>query len=185
MLHSLSPSARRAILQTARTAVENEVADRVPETAKTAADLPELDVSGLFVTLHVSGALRGCIGFLELQGSFEKTLREVAMRAATADIRFPPLDPDELKDMTVDVTLLGPLMPLEEPTDFTIGPHGLVLEYAGRRGLLLPQVAVDHNWNKAQFLEGLCRKTMVPTDAWEKPGAVVYRFEGMVIKEEE
>lgn len=185
MLHSLSPSARTAVLQIARTAVEEEAAESPYETKEPVRELPDLDVSGLFVTLHVSGALRGCIGFLELQGSFEQTLREAAVRAATADLRFPPLGADELEDLTIDVTLLGPLEALEDPTDFTIGPHGLVLEYAGRRGLLLPQVAVDHNWDKQQFLEGLCRKTMVPTDAWKLAGAVVYRFEGMVIKEKE
>lgn len=185
MLHSLSPSARSAILNIARTAVAEEAADQPLATPAASPDLPDLDVSGLFVTLHVSGALRGCIGFLELQGTVEQTLREAAVRAATADIRFPPLEADELEDMTVDVTLLGPLEPLGDPTDFTIGLHGLVLEYAGRRGLLLPQVAVDHSWDKTQFLEGLCRKTMVPTDAWKLPGAVVSRFEGMVIKEEE
>ena len=185
MLHSLSPSARSAVLQIARNAVEEEAADQPQGIPKQRPELPELNVSGLFVTLHVSGALRGCIGFLELQGSLEQTLREAAVRAATADIRFPPLAPDELEDMTVDVTLLGPLEAIGDPTDFTIGLHGLVLEFAGRRGLLLPQVAVDHSWDKTQFLEALCRKTMVPTDAWTLPGAVVYRFEGMVIKEKE
>ncbi|MBN1447379.1 MAG: AmmeMemoRadiSam system protein A [Bacteroidetes bacterium] len=179
MLLTLSIAERTRILHAAEQAVADAVTGSAPAPSS---PLPEIAISGLFVTVHVNGALRGCIGFLAMQGSFEETLREAARRAVTEDYRFLPVEKEELPDCTVDVTLLGPLELLRDPTDFDIGKHGLVLESHGRRGLLLPQVAVEHHWNKTQFLEGLCRKTMVDSDAWKKPETRIFRFEGMIIR---
>ena len=178
MEHELSTVERDAILAEADDAVRAAVGaarDDVP-------DCPELDVSGLFVTLRIGGRLRGCIGFLEPLPTFAATLREAARRAATEDPRFPSVEPDEVDDMTVDVTLLGPLVPLSDARDFSIGDHGLVIEAHGRRGLLLPQVAVEHDWDKTRFLEALSEKALLPRDAWEHPSCRLYRFAGTVIK---
>ncbi|MDT8323672.1 MAG: AMMECR1 domain-containing protein, partial [Bacteroidota bacterium] len=103
-----------------------------PDAAEPDVTFPGLEVSGLFVTVRVGGRLRGCIGFLEPLSTFAATLREAARRAATEDARFPTVEAGELDEMTVDVTLLGPLLPLSDAMDFRIGDHGLVIEAHGR-----------------------------------------------------
>ncbi|MCB2206542.1 AmmeMemoRadiSam system protein A [bacterium] len=168
----------RAILAEAEDAIRESLdAARLPRDP-----CPEREASGLFVTIHVDGKLRGCIGFLEIQVSFVATLREVARRAAHTDPRFPSISADEVDNMQIDVTLLGPLEELEDPEHFDIGLHGLVIEAHGRRGLLLPQVAVDHGWSHRQFLEAVARKALLPENAWKHENSRLYRFEGIVLK---
>lgn len=170
------------MLLAARDAIEAQVRKEKP-VSRDIVNPPE--VSGVFVTVHVHGALRGCIGFLTLQGSLGATIAEAARRAASEDPRFPPLEACECAEMTVDVTLLGPLEQIGEEEDFILGVHGLVLECHGRRGLLLPQVAAEQHWSKQEFLTGLCRKASLPDRSWNLPNARLYRFEGMVIRDTE
>lgn len=170
---------RVPILETAESVVRASI------TGTPGPDLPACtapDVDGVFVTVRIDGALRGCIGYLELQGSFFSTLREAARKAATTDYRFPPIESDELDSLTVDVTLLGKAETITDPLDFTIGTHGLILEAGSRRGLLLPQVPIEHDWNKEQFLEALCKKAMAAPETWRSPIARLFRFEGVVLK---
>ena len=180
MLDSLDQDTRSILLRVAREAITAHLGRRE-------AGLLELreqpDCSGVFVTVHVEGALRGCIGFLALQGGLVETIAEAARRAATEDPRFLPVEASELDRMEVDVTLLGPLERLENPEDFEIGRHGLLIDALGRRGLLLPQVATDHGWDRRAFLSGLCRKAGIPDHSWEQPGARLSRFEGLVLAE--
>jgi AmmeMemoRadiSam system protein A len=178
MEQELSTVQRDAILAVA----EDAVRDTVDAPRAQVPDCPELHVSGLFVTLRIGGRLRGCIGFLEPLSTFAATLREAARRAATEDPRFSSVESGEVEDMTVDVTLLGPLVPLADAMDFSIGEHGLVIEAHGRRGLLLPQVAVEHGWDKTRFLEAVSEKALLPRDAWERPSSRLYRFDGTMIK---
>lgn len=182
----ITPAITASILRTARGAIEARLRheeEAPPELVAELVDAPE--VSGVFVTVHVHGALRGCIGFLALQGSLAATIAEAARRAAAHDTRFAPVTRDEREAMTVEVTLLAPLERIADPDDFEIGVHGLVLEYLGRRGLLLPQVAVDQGWDRQQFLSGVCRKAMLPDRSWEHPDATLSRFEGLVLRETE
>jgi AmmeMemoRadiSam system protein A len=144
-------------------------------------DAPVPSAQGIFVTVRVHGALRGCIGFVELRDSLPVQLREAARRAATADHRFMPVNASELPALTFDITLLGPLERLESPLDFTIGTHGLVIEASGRRGLLLPQVPLEYGWDREQFLEALCQKALLPAASWNRPDTALFRFEGHVI----
>jgi AmmeMemoRadiSam system protein A len=140
-------------------------------------------VTGAFVTVRVRGDLRGCIGFLELQRDLGATIVEAARRSAAEDPRFAPLTREEFPSCEVDITLLGRPEALTDAFDFEIGRHGLILQFAGRRGLLLPQVAVEHGWTREEFLSALCRKTGVPDRCWTQSGAELRRFEGLVIKE--
>jgi AmmeMemoRadiSam system protein A len=183
---ALDSSIRTLLLETAREAIRSQIlggqhSPRIPPAPDPTAVLP--DATGVFVTVHVSGALRGCIGFLELLGGLLETVAEAARRAAAFDPRFLPVEEDELPDCSVDVTLLGQSEPMTSPEDFIIGVHGLILEYAGRRGLLLPQVAVEHRFGKTAFLSALCRKTGVPDASWTKPDARISRFTGTVVTE--
>jgi AmmeMemoRadiSam system protein A len=182
MLTSLDPQTRIQLLHTAREAIRAQAASRALELSPLASP-PE--ASGVFVTVHVCGALRGCIGFLELQGDLQSTVAEAARRAAASDPRFMPVEADEFTDMDIDVTLLGALEDCRSAEAFDIGVHGLVIDYHGHRGLLLPQVAVERGWDKPEFLSALCQKARLPDKSWELPETRLFRFEGLVLREKE
>jgi AmmeMemoRadiSam system protein A len=150
----------------------------------TADDLPEdIDASGVFVTVRVDGSLRGCIGFVEISTPFSVALAEAASRAAKEDSRFDPIEREELSRMRIDVTLLGPLEDIQGPADIELGTHGIRIDHAGRRGLLLPQVAIEHGLTADEFLSALCRKAYLPLDAWKTDTARLSRFRGIVFSE--
>jgi hypothetical protein len=137
------------------------------------------DVSGAFVTIKRGGRLRGCIGTLSCQRPLSEEVARVAVSAATEDPRFEPLRPSELDDLDIEVSILGPLERIDpfDETSFEIGRHGLVVDQGHRRGLLLPQVATEHGWDRETFLAQTCVKAGLPPDAWRR-GAEVYRFSG-------
>jgi uncharacterized protein len=146
-------------------------------------DLPE--ASGAFVTLKTRGGeLRGCIGTLECRRPLADEIARVAISAAREDPRFEPLRASELDDITVEVSVLGPLERIDprDPAAIEIGRHGLVVERGALRGLLLPQVATEWGWDCEQFLAHTCRKAGLPLDAWRN-GATVYRFAADVFGE--
>jgi uncharacterized protein len=172
---------KRALVGIARAAVVEAATgagDRAKAILETAA-FP--DASGAFVTLKRHGRLRGCIGTLDCRRPIGEEVARVAVSAANEDPRFAPLAASELDDLDVEVSILGPLEPID-PFDtgaITIGLHGLVVEQGRRRGLLLPQVATEWGWDRDTFLAQTCVKAGLPPDAW-RSGAKVYRFAGEV-----
>jgi hypothetical protein len=141
-------------------------------------------VVGVFVTLRRHGALRACIGNFAESIRLEQALERAATGAARHDPRFPPIDPAELPDLTVEVSVLHAREQLTgSPRDrlaaVEIGRHGLDIQYQGRVGLLLPSVAVDHGWDAPRLLAEVCRKAGLPLDAWQEPEATLYRFSAL------
>jgi uncharacterized protein (TIGR00296 family) len=64
-----------------------------------------------------------------------------------------------------------------------VGKHGLYVEQGQFRGLLLPQVATQFQWNRQTFLEQTCRKAGLPDDAWQDSRTLIYTFEAEVFSE--
>lgn len=137
---------------------------------------------GAFVTLHSSGALRGCIGHVEDDEPLGRVIPRCAISAATQDPRFAGIQSAELSLVDIELSLLGPLEPIAGPSDIEIGRHGLVVERGWNRGLLLPQVATEWGWDTETFLAHTCRKAGLPDDAWQR-GATLWRFEAEVFGE--
>jgi AmmeMemoRadiSam system protein A len=137
---------------------------------------------GLFVTLHVGTKLRGCIGLLDPHTGLGESLVQCAADAALRDPRFPAMRPEELGELEVEVSLLSPLRPIR-PNEVEIGRHGLMVELGGRRGLLLPQVAVENRLTREQFLGETCVKAGLPREAWNNSDAHLYGFECEIIAE--
>jgi AmmeMemoRadiSam system protein A len=166
---------QRVLVDIARRAVRNSVTGERGETPARAPDLPE--ASGAFVTLKKHGELRGCIGTLECRRTLSEEVARVAVSAAREDPRFEPVRASELDDIDVEVSVLGPLEPIDpfNPDAIVIGRHGLVIEHGWRRGLLLPQVATEWGWDRETFLAHACAKAGLPPDSW-RTGAKVYRF---------
>jgi AmmeMemoRadiSam system protein A len=133
-----------------------------------------------FVTLHVAGQLRGCIGTVERRRPLWQVVSEMAAAAATRDPRFPPLDAADLGALTVEISVLTPDVVIGGPEDIEIGRHGLDVRRGGVRGLLLPQVAVEHQLNGERFLAETCRKAGLAGDAWREAGTEIRAFEADV-----
>jgi AmmeMemoRadiSam system protein A len=138
--------------------------------------LPLPDASGVFVTIKERGQLRGGLGTLKNRDGLAAEVIRCAADSASEDPRFPPVTLAELPDLSLEISVLGPLEAIEgDPDAFTIGVHGLVVEEGAHRGLLLPQVATEWGWDAGQFLRQTCVKAGLPPDAW-RHGARLFRF---------
>jgi AmmeMemoRadiSam system protein B/AmmeMemoRadiSam system protein A len=135
---------------------------------------------GAFVTLKLDGRLRGCIGIVEPRKSLVDTVEEMATAAATSDPRFVPLEKDELPGIEIEISALSPLRRVASPTEVLVGKHGLVIERGGRRGLLLPQVAVEAGWDAETFLGYACEKAGLPARAWREKDTRIFVFTAQV-----
>lgn len=140
--------------------------------------------AGAFVTLKINDELRGCIGFITSQQPLFETICEAAKHAAFQDPRFPPLSSKELDLVTIEISVLSPLKEISSYEEIKIGEHGLVIEEGPYRGLLLPQVAVEHNLSRDQFLSSLCMKAGLPQDYWQKKKINLKVFTAVIFQEE-
>ncbi len=144
---------------------------------------------GVFTTLTKHGELRGCIGFPYPIKRLDEAIIESAIAAAVDDPRFEPVRLSEMDEIIVEVTVLTPpekieAKPKDMPRHVEIGRHGLIVKMGPFSGLLLPQVAVEYNFDAEEFLSQTCMKAGLPPDCW-LTGAEVYRFEGQIFKEVE
>ncbi len=139
---------------------------------------------GAFVTLHVRGELRGCVGTFTPSDSLARTVARMAVAAATEDPRFSPLEAGELPDLVVSISALGPRVPLADPLKVRVGKDGLVVQRGWHRGALLPRVAVEHGWSAEEFLKHVCLKAGLPARAWREPGVELETFEAEEFGEE-
>ena len=176
----LTDAQKEHLLELARSAIEEAVCSgKVSEVAESAEALGT--PCGAFVTLTRQGRLRGCIGHIEAARPLYATVRECARAAALDDPRFDPLTPAELSSLHIEISILSPLVDVA-PQQVEVGRHGLLISRGGRRGLLLPQVAEEWNWNREQFLQETCVKAGLPADAWQQ-GARIQAFTAQILKE--
>ena len=130
---------------------------------------PELERhAGAFVTLKREGRLRGCIGYVLPRKPLFEAVLENSVNAARNDRRFPPLVPDELEHLEVEVSVLSAPRPIGSPEEFVPGEHGILLTKEGRQAVFLPQVAVEQGWSREDTLSYLSRKAGLPADAWRQ-----------------
>ena len=174
-----SPEERRILLRLAHEAIEAAYQDRSLDLSPPNQHLAE--GRGAFTTLHLNGKLRGCIGYVFPTQSLYRTVAETARSAAFDDPRFNPVTADEAPALKIEISVLSPLRPIS-PEEVVLGRHGLVVTYGGRRGLLLPQVPVEWEWNRTTFLEQTCLKAGLPADAWLR-GAELHGFTAEVFGE--
>ena len=178
---SLSEEARNAILELARQGVLHAVCHERPlSTFPTTGIFAER--RGLFVTLRVAKKLRGCIGMIEAQATLGETVARCAADAALHDPRFSRMRTEEMDALEIEVSLLTPPEPIR-PEDVEVGVHGLLVEHGTRRGLLLPQVAVEHRLNRDQFLAETCLKAGLAREAWKDPETKLHGFQCEIVAE--
>lgn len=178
---SLSEADRRDLLGLARRAIVEAVRhDRLLEPIPTHGVFAER--RGTFVSVHVCGRLRGCIGVIEGEQPLGESIVRCATGAALQDARFIRVSSEELQDLTIEISLLSPLFAIPAQ-EIEIGRHGLVISQGQRRGLLLPQVATEHRFDRERFLQETCRKAGLASDAWHEPEASIRAFTCEVFSE--
>jgi AmmeMemoRadiSam system protein A len=180
-MQCLSDTDRKSILDLARQAVVEAVCHK-----RLLTEIPRLGVfeprCGVFVTLYVRGKLRGCIGVIEPKERLGESIARSAASAALHDPRFKPMEAEELSYLRIEVSLLSPPQRID-PEQIEIGKHGLLVELGIRRGLLLPQVAVEHHLGREEFLRETCHKAGLPPDAWNAPETRIYAFTCDILNE--
>jgi len=180
----LSTDDKKELLRIARNSVEAALKSKPPpQLGSTSEALNEL--CGAFVTLHLLGELRGCIGYIEPRFALRETVEEVAQKAAMEDPRFPPLTPEEFERVEIEISVLSPLRRVSDVSEIVVGTHGLVIDAGYTRGLLLPQVATEWGWGREQFLSQTCRKAGLQADAWKQKKVTIYSFTSAVFSEAE
>jgi uncharacterized protein len=180
---ALSAADRRRLLEVAREAIVAHLAGRAYRPPEASGPLGE--ARGAFVSLHgrEEGDLRGCVGRMESDEPLVLTVARMAVAAAIHDGRFEPVRAEELDRLWLEVSALGPLRPIR-PEEVEVGRDGIVVSCSGRRGVLLPQVAVEHDWNAETFLDRTCSKAGLPAGAWRRPEASLLAFTAEVFGEE-
>ncbi|NIP44417.1 MAG: AmmeMemoRadiSam system protein B, partial [candidate division Zixibacteria bacterium] len=152
--------------------------------------VPEFDINdsileapgAAFVTINKDHQLRGCIGYTEPILPLYQTVSTCAVKAASEDPRFQPLQKAEYPHIELEISVLTPLKKIEDVSKIEVGKHGLMMQRGYNRGLLLPQVAVDYGWNRMQFLDATCRKAGMPPGCW-KENCDIYIFSAEVFEE--
>jgi len=139
--------------------------------------------SGCFVSIKQNGKLRGCIGNFQSELPLFTEVAEMAVSSATKDPRFYPMRDADLDNFRLEISVLSPLEKIEDIEEVVVGKHGIYLEKSFHRGVLLPQVAVEHNWDRKTFLMQTCIKAGLPTDAWRTEDAEIYIFSAQIFAE--
>ncbi|MCK9523824.1 MAG: AmmeMemoRadiSam system protein B [Proteobacteria bacterium] len=173
--------ARRALMDIAKTSVKNATQGRTAPVPKPA--LPLLAEPGAaFVTLRIDGQLRGCVGHVLARDPLYRCVDDVARSAAIHDSRFAPLTPAEYPRVDFEISVLTAPAPIR-PEDVEVGKHGLIISRGAQSGLLLPQVPIEWNWNREEFLSATCRKAGLPPNCWQSPGVELRAFSAIVFDE--
>jgi len=161
---------QRTLLRWVRATIEAAVGGQSP------AEIPESDLTvrlrapnGVFVTLKKKGALRGCIGKMDFGQPLWTNALEAAVASALEDPRFPPVVPEELPEITIEISILNPPVDLPRPELFDPLQQGIIVQRGLRHALLLPKVAQEEGWDAAKTFEAVCWKAGLPPDAWRDP----------------
>lgn len=181
---TFSDQQKRRLLALARKTIEQGAGG-----GKKPKDLPDdKDLAipaGAFVSLHKRGRLRGCIGRFEADGPLCETVVDMAWAASKNDPRFNEVGAEELADIDIEISVLSPLKKILNLKEIEVGRHGIYIIRGGRRGTLLPQVALEQGWNRETFLRHTCMKAGLPPDAYKDEGTEIYIYGALVFGEKE
>ena len=184
---ALGAEDERRIFLAAAVRVSAAVMEMPADTAdRSIADLANTPLYGIFVSLKHDARLRSCCGYLNPVATLGEALVHAADRAAKDDPRFPPIMPEELEDLNMEVWILWGKEEVaargkDRVNEVVIGKHGLQVARGLYGGLLLPGVAIEHGFNARTFLSQTCLKAGLPPDAWLEDDVRLSRFEGYAI----
>ncbi len=164
---SLLLSVARESIRSALEGYEAPVLEEIPPLLQQPA--------AVFVTLYRGQELRGCVGTVEAREPLYQAVIRTARSAALHDPRFPPVRPEEVDALTIEISRLSPLRPVP-PEEILVGIHGVCLELGSARAVFLPKVALEQGWSREQLLDQLARKAGLAPDAWQEEDARLFVF---------
>ncbi|MEO6259446.1 MAG: AmmeMemoRadiSam system protein A [Thermoanaerobaculia bacterium] len=180
----LNEAQRQYLLSLARETIAAHLKGKPAALDATSLDEDLQRPAGAFVTLtDHSDELRGCIGSIEAREPLYQAVMSSAISAATRDPRFRPVSPDELSLLNLEISVMGPILPVSGPEEIEIGRDGLIISRGRFTGLLLPQVAADYGWNREEFLSHTCVKAGLPPDGWRDGSCRIQHFSAEVFGE--
>jgi AmmeMemoRadiSam system protein A len=173
----VSPEGQRQLLRWAREAIERAVRGEgdleIPEAELT----EELCLPhAAFVTLKKQHDLRGCIGKMDFERALWVNVIGAAVASALEDPRFSPVQPEELEEIQLEISVLERPVELPDPAQFDPMRQGIIIEKGMRHALLLPKVAQEYGWDARKTLETVCWKAGLEPDAWRAPDARLQVF---------
>lgn len=180
----LTVQQKKRLIDIARQTIDEYVkTGKTPDVKETDARLFEEE--GAFVTIHKRSYLRGCIGNIIGRKPLYLTVRDMAISAASQDPRFPPVEPGELGDIDIEISVLSKPWAIKDVGAIELGTHGVIVSQGPwHQGVFLPQVATDTGWSKEEFLSQLCsQKAHLPPDAWQDPKTKIEIFTADVFSE--
>lgn len=188
MADGLTNDQRRELLQIARRALTLYF-EHGQTPAIESEDPAFLAPAGAFVSLHRRAPsqreprLRGCIGTFEARDPLIDTVTRMAIAAATQDPRFDAVRAEELPDLVIEISVLSPRRDAKAD-EIEVGRHGIYISRGAHRGVLLPQVATEHGWDRETFLEHTCGKAGLDQDAWRDDETRIQIFSAEVFGED-
>jgi AmmeMemoRadiSam system protein B/AmmeMemoRadiSam system protein A len=137
---------------------------------------------GAFVTLNEYNTLRGCIGHFGSDLPLYRVVQQMAIAAAVQDSRFPPVSPEELDKLEIEISVLTPMRKITSIDEITMGKHGIYIKKGSKGGTFLPQVAAETGWSKEEFL-GHCAQDKAGIGWYGWKDAEIYVYEALVFSE--
>jgi len=170
----------KKLLKLARESIEEEFSGKKPEKLQ---ETKFKQARGVFVTLIKNKELRGCIGFPLPTYDIQRGIYEAAKSSAFSDSRFSKLTQEELGKIKIEISILTIPQDVKDIQEIEVGKDGLICNYLGYSGLLLPQVATEWKMNRIQFLEALASKAGLPRNAWQDKNFKIQKFQAQIFKE--
>ncbi len=171
----LSDKDKKSLLELCKNEIFTKLGVRYSDN--TVFEVPESieNWNSAFVSVYVSGALRGCLGRFDSNLEMSTLLKELANSAAFSDHRFMPVQNEELKNINIEISLLTPMRKVDSVNEIELGKHGVYIKKGSNVGTFLPQVATKTNWTKEQFMGHLARdKARIGWNGWKDADIFVY-----------
>jgi AmmeMemoRadiSam system protein A len=181
MKNTLSADQQKFLLDVAHRAIKHYLDTKKSLKVKTD-DAVLLEKRGAFVTLKVDDQLRGCIGYPLPHKSLMETIIDCSVAASTQDFRFSSITAEEISRLNVEISVLTLPRTIEEVSEIIIGDHGIIISKGMAKGLLLPQVPIEWDWDLETYLKHGCLKAGLAEDAWKK-GAKIEIFSAQIFSD--
>ncbi len=179
---NLTKEEKKTLLELARKSIENRLKNlKDPDLKQITANLGK--EVGAFVTLRKHGHLRGCIGYIKGIKPLWQAIIDLAKESAFHDPRFSPVRLEELPDIDIEISVLSPLRKIDDVNEIVVGKHGILIKRGFYQGLLLPQVAVEENWDLKTFLDHTCLKAGLYPKCWKDKNTEIHIFEALIFSE--
>jgi len=181
----LTSDEKNKLLTIARQTIREYLsAGNVPEIDPAALPGGLVQKAGAFVTLRKNGELRGCIGHFDADNPLYSIVQQMAVASSTRDYRFSRVQPEEMKDIEIEISVLTPMKKIASVKEIRLGRDGIYISKGNRGGTFLPQVATETGWSLEEFLGHCARdKAGIGWDGWKDKDTEIYIYQAYVFSE--